>query len=565
MRRLRLTLLLAIILAGVGWGGYLGWQYLAGAGVAEVPELADGHQEVAWIAPATSGDSWERLVAALKNLEKDWPTVHADLPRLRVSFQGAFLEQTASVPQIALSFEGTDKAKLWIRWYKLGGEGHRQQWLEKLKNRGRPPLAIMGGDTSDRAISMAKRLESMKSEWSGAPPLLLITSATAYRFYPGDNQSTALIQDEWPKLMGVYKDRSFRFCFNTKRIAETVMDFLEENPQVWPEYQGDAVTLATALAQGNALGSLAVLHAAGHFRPTYLYTLAWRDDRYSQDLADHFWKEFVNLFYLGDSAAAFPHNTTNNVQYSVGDFFQPNPSELQAIGIYLGLMRPYANHHHLLAMPTGVHQARRFLRALCQQAPAEVHNVVVVSGDSINFNNVYRDRDLAWNVLDVPVPLVFFSHRNPVDESAGFREDQAQADDFSTTGTQDLLLLRDVIEALLLAARTPSGWSTDSQAVRDRMHDLRWHNNRVDDAREHPAAEKSPPLFDAEGDRQPRTGEHVVWLQPSREFGRILPKARLSIWRIDPQIADELTWKQAREPLVVEYNRGNHLEAGDVR
>ena len=54
--------------------------------------------------------------------------------------------------------------------------------------------------------------------------------------------------------------------------------------------------------------------------------------------------------------------------------------------------------------------------------PAEIQDLVVITGDSISFNNVYRDGDLEWNVLDMPVPLIFFSHRNPIDESAGFRQ-----------------------------------------------------------------------------------------------------------------------------------------------
>ena len=52
-----------------------------------------GHQEIAWIAPATSGESWERLVAALKLLQND--------STLQVDYDKAFLPLTADVPEVA--------------------------------------------------------------------------------------------------------------------------------------------------------------------------------------------------------------------------------------------------------------------------------------------------------------------------------------------------------------------------------------------------------------------------------------------------------------------------------
>jgi hypothetical protein len=152
---------LGLILCLIGWAGYQGWSYLSGRDNALVPPLLPGHQEVAWFSPATSGDGWERLVAALKNLEKDWAAIHPTLPPLKVSFEDAFLNETASVPQIALYFAGHEDAKLWLRWYKLSGDIQQRQWLEKLRKRGRPPLAIIGGDSSDQALTTARELKKM--------------------------------------------------------------------------------------------------------------------------------------------------------------------------------------------------------------------------------------------------------------------------------------------------------------------------------------------------------------------------------------------------------------------
>ena len=52
---------------------------------------------------------------------------------------------------------------------------------------------------------------------------------------------------------------------------------------------------------------------------------------------------------------------------------------------------------------------------------------LVVNGDAIDFNTVYRDGNLTWPVQDLPFQLVFFCHRNPVYEEA-FQPD-VRADD----------------------------------------------------------------------------------------------------------------------------------------
>ena len=362
MRRVSLLLLGVIITACVVWGAIVSWRFLVPPMAADVLPLAEGDQEVAWIYPATSGDSWERLVAALKSLEKDWHKVHADWPPLRVSFEGAFLEQTASVPQIQLHFEGFASSKLWIRWYKLSGESDQQYWLEKLQRRGRAPLAVIGGDSSDRALTLATELNKMRSVWPDSDPLFLITSATANRFVTNVDQ--VITPDDSPKLMEVYKDMSFRFCFTNDRIAESVLDFVRVHPNVWPEYQCDPFAATAIAGQEQPLDCLGTLAVAGCLRPVSLYALAWNDNRYSQDLAYRFCQEFVRLFYQDDNDAAFNHYSYNYVQYSVGDFYQPNPSEVQRMAMYLGESRErrFTSTHQLLAIPAGVQPTRRFLR-----------------------------------------------------------------------------------------------------------------------------------------------------------------------------------------------------------
>ncbi|HWY88658.1 MAG TPA: hypothetical protein VNX28_18235, partial [Gemmataceae bacterium] len=59
---------LALLCGGVVFLSVRDW---AATGLAEVRAVPTGHREIAWISPATSGDSWERLVAALELLQKD--------------------------------------------------------------------------------------------------------------------------------------------------------------------------------------------------------------------------------------------------------------------------------------------------------------------------------------------------------------------------------------------------------------------------------------------------------------------------------------------------------------
>ena len=70
-----------------------------------------------------------------------------------------------------------------------------------------------------------------------------------------------------------------------------------------------------------------------------------------------------------------------------------------------------------LVLPTQTVRMRRFLINLQRRSPAVARNLVVLNGDAISFDAIFRDRDVAWNILDVPYSLVFFSHRNPIDRA----------------------------------------------------------------------------------------------------------------------------------------------------
>ena len=141
------------------------------------------------------------------------------------------------------------------------------------------------------------------------------------------------------------------------------------------------------------------------------------------------------------------------------------------------------------------------------------------------------------------------SHRNPISAGGGFDPQT------SPTGTQDLLLHRDIIEALVHAAHDRGRPVEDVAHVVERLRGLHWLRGRVTPA---PGAQVpgSRAFFDAEGNRAPLTGEHVVWLQPRFDGTLTLSQATITVWRVV-----DGAWRLAGAPLDVYYNRSK-LEAG---
>ena len=96
------------------------------AGVQPVPE---GDEEIAYLGPATSSDTWERLVAAVRRLVQQWPEHHQDLPPLGASLEHVFKERTTDVPELALWLGGRGGGRLWVRWYKISSEMDAGTWI----------------------------------------------------------------------------------------------------------------------------------------------------------------------------------------------------------------------------------------------------------------------------------------------------------------------------------------------------------------------------------------------------------------------------------------------------
>jgi hypothetical protein len=513
-----LVVLSAALLAATGFVLWPLWGR-TGAAPATPRPVPAGDQEIVYLGAASSNAStWERFVAAVRRLETDRPELHLKV----VSDADAFPSQTAAVPELAVTV-GNHPGRLWFRWYKLTGDTGTGVWVDALARRDPPPLAIIGGGSSDRARDLARELDKVRPRLP-APPLFLITTATADQVTLEDGQAR--------NLTDLYAGRTLRFCFTNRQMAEAVTDFIWRHDDLRPDtepvymvqWEDDPYSVdlfdrfrEVLLGDDGSGGILGRVHAArtaaqtwaltasgcalGGFAPTLDWTSLWAYE-----------------LYRGPSSA--------RIHYSIGDFNQPNPEEAKAAELLINRYSQYpAQQRPLLVLPATPQPARRLLRALMRLAPMEASQFVIASGDGIDFNTVYRDRNLTWPIQDLPVALVLFCHRNPVDPSA-FRPDQpgrgATVPDpggRTATGTQDLLLYRDIVESVARAAYTPAGLLASADELRDRLR-----KELLPDGRSR---------FDAEGNQQ-GGGEYVVYLRPDREADRVRPRAFLRVWNRSP-------------------------------
>lgn len=481
--------LVLVALVPLGWFAVRGWGVRDTLGKAK--EVPHGCQEIVWIQPATSGSTWERFLAGIRRVQQDWPD-------LQVNDDLAFPDQTVAVPEVALSLRGCE-GKLLIRWYKMTSDVGINDWIKELARRDPAPLAVIGGGSSDRARDLALALTDRKN-WKGQPPLLLITTATADNVYIEGGIT------EQP-LVEIYPGRTFRFCFTNSQMAAALRSFIWEQPQLRPQGNGTlALGAVAAPAGGSILDSLALLTAIPQLQPGAVHVLAWEDDPYSLDLSNQF-----RSILPQEGVVVRKHH----IRYSVGEYAQPNARETELIRNLLEA-ELRAPARRLLVLPAGDKPVRRMLRGLTVADPLGIRNVVAVSGDSISFNTICRDRDIAWNIQDMPVPLVLFCHHSPVAWPT-----QPEPGPQSQTATDDELLNANMVRLLLEGC-----FGTSPEQTSPGSHRL------LDDATELAGRlhARQPAFFGADGNRVGGSGEYVVVLLPHIEAGQVQPRATIEVW-----------------------------------
>jgi hypothetical protein len=476
-------------------------------GAARPLPVPDGDQELAWLHTTTNGTTWERFVSGV---------VRAQMlvPGLQVDDSAAFVEHSTGVPEVVLSVDGR-AGKLRVRWYKITGEATIGHWVRALAGRDRPPLAIVGGGSSDRAMDVARAL-SRQQDWNGDRPLLLITTATADEVLT-ESEDPTLHPDQLPpsqQLIDVYDDRSFRFCFTNRQMADAVLDFVWDTPGLRP---GPFAALAPLAVCSGA--------AAANPRPAappHVLSVYWQDDPYSVDLHEQFKQ---SLARKQADAARF---SSWSVQYSVGGFSRPNQYEARVAESMLQEFRRLPPQRSLLVLPTLTQPARRLLRTLAESAPQIGRRLVAVTGDGIPVNAIYRDGDFAWPVHALPVPLVLFTHGNPVAwDTPGERPAPPPGYELRPpNSTEDVVLFAEMTRVMAEACFPPAsaGPVATEGGLVARANDLAARLRG-----------RSPAFFDTNGNRLGGSGEYVVVVWPHVEEGNAGPQARplatMEVWR----------------------------------
>lgn len=522
--------------------------------------VPDGDQEVVWLYTATSYGPWERFIKGVETVVERLQHTAPNLG-IEINWQSAFPDETTAVPEVVLSAKGTT-GRLRFRWYKLTSNLKTPDWVRALLARRPTPLAIIGGSSSDLGIELAQSLqkEAEQQQLAAGAPLLLLTTATADDD-PGSPDGS---------LTGIYGGRTFRFCFTNRQMAEAAVSFIWSQDTLRPDAD-----------------------------PVWL--IYWNDDPYSKDLQQRYldalrmpaaqgaaqdWARLASCAAVG----GFPFDGvgirwgqfrlrlptySTSIPYSVGTFDRPNRWEVEEAGQMMEqkLKDHLYQRRPLLVLPAATQPARRFLRALSRFAPAEARRFVVATGDAIAFNTLYRDRNFAWPIQDLPFSLVCFCHRNPVDPGVGFpienatRGAEPKEEGSTVAGTEDLLLYVDILDAIVQASFR-SGADAGSSHVpanggelKKKLSQARW-SKAVGRVSFDPA---SPPLFDARGDRRSSTGEHVVYLQPIVSGREVLPAAHIGVWAwMAGNAVGERRWcQQALLPVHYEGHRPESESAGD--
>ena len=421
---------------------------LARPAAARPADVPAGDIEFAWINTTTNGVSWERFVAGLARL----PTL---LPGVIVDDSRAFVESTSASPEVVIYKPG-DPGRLRVRWYKITTEAGVSRWVRALSKRSPAPVAFIGGGSTDRAVELALALEATPV-WRGPRPLLFITTATADQYTVGSNGL------ERADLLKAYDGRTFRFCFTNSRIAESVVDFIWQTPDLKPTTPPDA--------------------------PPLVLSVTWTDDPFSEDLHTQF------ADALTQKGAAV---TQLQVPFSVGRMHTANDGEaLAGRGVREQVARQPGRT--LLMLPTVTNPARRLVREILMPQPELASRLVVATGDGIPVNALWRDASFAWPGRELPVPLVVFCHNDPTDWTdpgpPGYRVEKPNA-------TEEVRHFAEMGRAMTEAAFATDP-RPDTPRMRDNLQSLK------------------PRLFGPDGERAIGTGEYVAVLRPASESATI--------------------------------------------
>ena len=495
MNRFRWVAIIALICLPVAFLA-LDWRipgYAAPGTVVRPLGVPEGDQEMAWLHTTTANTTWERFVAG-------WIRAQRTMPDLEIDLSKAFLDSTTAVPEMIVSQKGHE-GRLLIRWYKLQGDITAADWVKALAKRDRPPLAIIGGGSSDRAVDLAQAMEAHKADWPGDPPALFITTATA--------NSVASAKSE--TLVDIYDHLTFRFCFTNRQMADAVLDFVESNE----ELRDDLRPVVHELTSLQAVASTAAGYPRVPKHRPHVFSVRWQDDPYSTDLHEQFIAALNDQVLARNGNQTAFHLNQFRVPFSVGQFQRPNADEDNTARFIAKELRGLPAQRSMLILPGSTQPARRLLQAIAERSQRLAHRLVVVTGDGISVNSLLRDGEFAWRAGALAVPLVLFTHNDPIAWDDGIRWPRGPNSDASST--EDLMHFAEMARVIAQECFPATG------ELANRSDDLiaRLHARR-------------PAFFDKNGERLGGTGEFIVTLIPRDDAGGGRGTAQLSVWKRGP-------------------------------
>jgi hypothetical protein len=565
----RPAVLIAVSVVLVGVAAIVVFQPEQGQSKPQPAAVAPDEREIAFLYPATNNTFWERFVAAVHRSREPLGRLSPGLEVLRDTSP----DREQAVPEVVLRWPGSP-GKLVFRWYKLTSDWSPEAWVDALLARQPPPLAIIGGSSSywgrELAIQLARAGESLpKAE----RPLLLLTTATANRVEapgtPHNGDIEDFNEDNTVDLSSLYPGRTFRFCFTNRQMAIAVTRFIWSRPELRPDSDPAFIAQWTDDSYSRDL-----FKGYGGFRartgdpPTIHEHPGALDYRASDNLMQQ-WGFVSGCIGLGAHPAtlagwvtsAFRHegNFPLLIDSSIGTFASPNPYEARAAQDLLKRLENGGPRRPLLVVTGQTQASRRFLRDLGRSAPETARRFVVALGDAVSFNTIYRDRLVTWPIQDLPFETVLFCHRNPIDARAGFRQRQprdrareavAEKPDStnSSSGTDDLLLFGDVVEAVGLAFVRNGTACANAGQLAEGLLAVHLFQGELS------LEPRGLPLFRADGQRTSATGEHVVYLRPQWKGDLVLPEAIIEVWFRKPVQGNINIWEPYGEPLRVSYD-----------
>lgn len=336
--------------------------------------------EIGVFFPGTSEDNWTNFVCGVRAAAKEI---------------GLEIEERPNPYECVVPLQ---PAPVRFQWYPEVGSRGIQRRISELCRRPTPPLAIVGANNSYLTQAIAGEL-SRHSD-SEKVPVLLMTTATA------------------DALINILPDRSFRFGFNNTHQAKVVTERLKQH---LTEQKRTDRKLEAVIVQ--------VL-----------------DNPFSMDLARHFSRALRSTFDIdfcppppGFFDARFvDHADPDNLdvswslETSTGGFDVPNEEEKKLAREIVRRMVAKPETQWILVLPIGTTPYRRisfaihnaFSEIADKEAAAKARaNLVVLSGDSMDYHDF---REAIINQLlpeETPAPIIFFAHVNPLESTASKKND----------------------------------------------------------------------------------------------------------------------------------------------